>query len=1088
VDNILDFDGACEALDSDLRQAILAFSEDAMRLGQALGVQHAVPASFYESYRVAKAVSAIAASGRDLSMDQLLTVLTVSNGRGDMVKDLLHGDIKASGHKIELYNREIPFDVDSQHSTQNPTLRLAVQSGSVSLIDLEDARSAITTSPRSVLAKAEVILSFATAEMMSNLNSELLDVAALQPGITTLAHHKRQIAPHLNQDDATGAMGAFIEKLAIVLGDDSMQPLFAARHLLERFPLVERFHRAVEATAKADQTRLESWVRDELNKSYRGEIPRVSYDVLDREVYRITDEIRGNQGVAIVVSSGASGTKFKLRGVIPTDSAITESREAVLGGAAVLVKDQLRLRGQTIIIDAIAFSDPELCALLAGGGDGVQKTSRIVNAYEDTTVVVGIVAEDLRDLSNVDLVTQALNMSADQKARFLKRELIWPRMSYEEMKARGLLLQTAIALDTLWKGLPKTPKSPSAKHVRGFVQLLTMMREGCAQIVERIRLGELPDCPFGDAHYGGAKSRLDAEFRKVTHDACFSDAVRGAYQLRDFKVDGITGVSLCDYEPFSPHAPAMAQIMSTATWNGYLKERKIARSVHGSPVTRDGVITKGANYRKGISVNAADFLRTFGFCGVEYGNWTNQLEREKHLNFAYDSLMDIARAVGWEPMALSLGGRLRLCIGPRLGATNTGVAHSDPLNSAVNLTQLSGDGAVAHEYFHAIASHFGHIHTGRTDDISKAFAYGFQKPGQLPTLSNTPFREPVGSAFHNLQVAITRKPRPGGDPCNIDDYVDLSDMMVASNELGPAWAAPAEMFARAMELWLSAQLHTQGHRNERIVRWGGGVSVYPDENHLSRIKQWISPLLEAIQLEVSRVVHPTLGELAMPALNSENRSALALTHQDLIELATNELQGLFDEAASQPLLYSNEDVKSGYYNAVEHVLGLNDMYADHETFYHEAWRACESKLLTPSERGTLICLFAKNGSLAETVLQAMGDTGLSELAVSAATESSQELQAYAFQMWAVGKFDLADSISGFYRVKSFVDGVSEVAGLLGGEGVVSALRRFEEVSLSRGLEPVNGLADSYGVALHISVNRDEVLEGDRFQPLNSMRR
>lgn len=176
----------------------------------------------------------------------------------------------------------------------------------------------------------------------------------------------------------------------------------------------------------------------------------------------------------------------------------------------------------------------------------------------------------------------------------------------------------------------------------------------------------------------------------MTHDACFSDAVRGAYQPRDFKVDGITGVSLCDYEPFSPHAPAMAQIMSTATWNGYLKERKIARSVQGSPVTRDGVITKGANYRKGISVNTADFLRTFGFCGVECSNWTNQIEREKQLNFAYDSLMDIARAVGWEPMALSLGGRLRLCIGPRLGATNTGVAHSDPLNSAVNLTQLSG--------------------------------------------------------------------------------------------------------------------------------------------------------------------------------------------------------------------------------------------------------------------------------------------------------------------------------------------------------------------------------------------------------------
>jgi hypothetical protein len=78
------------------------------------------------------------------------------------------------------------------------------------------------------------------------------------------------------------------------------------------------------------------------------------------------------------------------------------------------------------------------------------------------------------------------------------------------------------------------------------------------------------------------------------------------------------------------------------------------------------------------------------------------------------------------------------------------------------------------------------------------------------------------------------------------------------------------------------------------------------------------------------------------------------------------------------------------------------------------------------------------------------------------------MQAYAFQLWAVGKLDLSEQrISEFYKVRGFTDGVTGVAALLGGEKAQSIFSAFMsgELASRKGME--SGLKEGRGITLHL---------------------
>lgn len=115
---------------------------------------------------------------------------------------------------------------------------------------------------------------------------------------------------------------------------------------------------------------------------------------------------------------------------------------------------------------------------------------------------------------------------------------------------------------------------------------------------------------------------------------------------------------------------------------------------------------EGPARRQG-DVDGQAFRDTFGFRGVEFGNWNAQAERQELMNEAYDGLLDLAEVVGVPPRAISLNGDLALAFGARGQGLSSARAHYEQQRAVINLTKMKGAGALAHEWFHALDHYLG---------------------------------------------------------------------------------------------------------------------------------------------------------------------------------------------------------------------------------------------------------------------------------------------------------------------------------------------------------------------------------------------
>ncbi|MCM8598964.1 MAG: hypothetical protein NFW04_09950, partial [Candidatus Accumulibacter sp.] len=117
-----------------------------------------------------------------------------------------------------------------------------------------------------------------------------------------------------------------------------------------------------------------------------------------------------------------------------------------------------------------------------------------------------------------------------------------------------------------------------------------------------------------------------------------------------------------------------------------------------------------ARRMEGEDVSSDKLKDTFGFKGVNFGNWmkgdapAKVAERQLHLNHAYDAFLDLADILGVPPKAMSLNGMLGIAIGAQGGGK--ALAHFVPGVNEINLTRTAGAGALAHEWGHALDHYF----------------------------------------------------------------------------------------------------------------------------------------------------------------------------------------------------------------------------------------------------------------------------------------------------------------------------------------------------------------------------------------------
>ncbi|MCP4587640.1 LPD5 domain-containing protein, partial [Pseudoalteromonas sp.] len=242
------------------------------------------------------------------------------------------------------------------------------------------------------------------------------------------------------------------------------------------------------------------------------------------------------------------------------------------------------------------------------------------------------------------------------------------------------------------------------------------------------------------------------------------------------------------------------------------------------------------------NVTPDTFGETFGFRGVEFGNWVEQAKRQKNLNQAYDGLMDLAEALDLPPKALSLNGKLGLAFGARgKGGKNPAAAHYEPNSVVINLTKKAGAGSLAHEWWHALDNYFGKQRPN-TEFITES-PY---------TLSTDEIRPEMADAFKHVRNAIVQSGLPE------------RSKQLDTRRSKAYWATTIEMTARSFETYIIDKLKQQGITNDYLANvvldeaWTAAESLglesnstypYPNKAEQEKINPAYQTLFDTIESE-----------------------------------------------------------------------------------------------------------------------------------------------------------------------------------------------------------------------------------------------
>jgi hypothetical protein len=212
----------------------------------------------------------------------------------------------------------------------------------------------------------------------------------------------------------------------------------------------------------------------------------------------------------------------------------------------------------------------------------------------------------------------------------------------------------------------------------------------------------------------------------------------------------------------------------------------------------------GADWRNGKDVTPEEFGETFGFRGVEFGNWVNQSERQKALNEAYDALMDLSSATGISPRALSLNGELGMAFGARgQGRAN---AHYERDKVVINLTKTRGAGSLVHEWWHAVDNYFSRK---RGDSLSSVTE-------NMPRAKeDDAVRKEMLDAFRNIVRVIN------------SSGMHARSRAIDATRTSPYWSTNVEMTARAFENYIITKLAENENHNDYLA-------------NLSSLDEWIA--------------------------------------------------------------------------------------------------------------------------------------------------------------------------------------------------------------------------------------------------------
>lgn len=344
---------------------------------------------------------------------------------------------------------------------------------------------------------------------------------------------------------------------------------------------------------------------------------------------------------------------------------------------------------------------------------GIQTMSTGGDKRQDAGEKIGGARKDYaaRSLSSSELGS----LSPRELVDVVSRDHIWPVLDFNKMRADGVSPAVAYSIKVIRAGIPVNLYRAGYNAAKRFLDrraLTEFSVEDYKNYVDAVSF--VRDCfldvrtekQLQDALHTIHEKFLDERSSRVWREADPFCASLGYNFYRKVlppffrKEDGT--IDAYYFNNF-------LQVARVKTGNDWIwTEPKTKRKSNGQtppePV-RPGLANiqrTGPDYRLSKNIDEMTLMNTFGFRAVEYGNWLPQDERQSVLNHAYDAFMDLSRVTSLPPSCMGLGGRLAIAFGARgIGGRRAASAHFEPGRFVMNLTRLTGAGAVAHEWAHA---------------------------------------------------------------------------------------------------------------------------------------------------------------------------------------------------------------------------------------------------------------------------------------------------------------------------------------------------------------------------------------------------
>lgn len=267
-----------------------------------------------------------------------------------------------------------------------------------------------------------------------------------------------------------------------------------------------------------------------------------------------------------------------------------------------------------------------------------------------------------------------------------------------------------------------------------------------------------------------------------------------------------------------------------------------------SHITREGY-----DYRNGTDAQPEHFLKELEIRGGQFGNWTNQNDRQANMNMAYDAFRDIAAALEIADRDVSLGGELAIAWGAR--GQGRAMAHYEPFENVINLTKMKGAGSLAHEWGHALDSYLA--------EKGDFFATDSRDSILADVVRTMKYKEADG---RHIETDFYK------DAKKLDGNFSTSGNQKGKNDKN-YWQNDVELFARAFACYVYDRLAEQemrndylcGHANRAVKvsdKHGGThtVHIHPEGDERKAINESIDRVIE--QLKERGIFHEYGSEIS----------------------------------------------------------------------------------------------------------------------------------------------------------------------------------------------------------------------------------